>query len=430
MRSSRGNIAEPRAKLTTLLLATRYNRAMVIHRRLFWLFLVALLAGCASTPRPRPQTPTRIATIVPLDDNAIPTARALRDALNGQAAHVASVEQALGDAPRSAPSSQAVAPTQRAHAALQQAHQAYQQLRFRDALEVLTSAQQALVATDQDGTTLELLRRVALASVLNHLALKDEQAARNALGLALSFGYGGPEPGELPPETVRFIEETRAQRSASSSVKLRLDSQPSRASVHVDGKRHGTTPLTVSLPPGQHLLRLERLGYHHHAVIQQFGPTTSSPDITLEPLTPTRAATQLVQMSRVGRASEILDDGPLASSLFGPRRGLLSVRPQAAQKQASLLWTGRDGPQPQTVRCIGPDDGTLAKCLAERVRALSMPTNKAGHTVAAPSVPFYRHWWFWTAVGGVVAAGTGVGVYFATRTPDGVDIDVQLRSLR
>ena len=146
MRSSRGNIAEPRAKLTTLLLATRYNRAMVIHRRLFWLFLVALLAGCASTPRPRPQTPTRIATIVPLDDNAIPTARALRDALNGQTAHVASVEQALGDAPRSAPSSQAVAPTQRAHAALQQAHQAYQQLRFRDALEVLTSAQQALVA--------------------------------------------------------------------------------------------------------------------------------------------------------------------------------------------------------------------------------------------------------------------------------------------
>ena len=50
--------------------------------------------------------------------------------------------------------------------------------------------------------------------------------------------------------------------------------------------------------------------------------------------------------------------------------------------------------------------------------------------MAAAGVPLYRRWWFWTAIGGVVAAGTGVGVYFATRTPDGVDIDIRLRSLR
>ena len=31
--------------------------------------------------------------------------------------------------------------------------------------------------------------------------------------------------------------------------------------------------------------------------------------------------------------------------------------------------------------------------------------------------PWYRRWWVWTIVGGVVAVGTGLGVYFGTREP-------------
>ena len=367
---------------------------------------------------------------MPLDDGAVPTARALKAALKNQRTRVASVEQALGDAPHSAPSSQTTSPTQQARATLGQAHQAYQQLRFHHALGLLATARQNLVASDHDEPTLELLRRVALSSMLNHLALKDEQAARDSLGLALSLGYSGPQPGELPPETVAFIEDAGTRRSNAALLKQRIDSRPAGATVYIDGKQRGTTPLDLTLTPGEHLLRLERLGYQQHAAIQRVEPTTPSPKIQLEALTPPRAAAQLVQLSAHGRASEILADGPLACSLFGPRRGLLSVRPQADQKRASLLWTGRDEPRPRSVSCTGPNDDALAKCLAQRVVVLSRPPTEDGSSRSTAGVPFYRRWWFWTAVGGVVAAGTGVGVYLATRTPDGVDIDVQLRSLR
>jgi tetratricopeptide (TPR) repeat protein len=32
--------------------------------------------------------------------------------------------------------------------------------------------------------------------------------------------------------------------------------------------------------------------------------------------------------------------------------------------------------------------------------------------------PFYKQWWFWTAVGAVVVAGVGAGIYAGTREPD------------
>ena len=40
--------------------------------------------------------------------------------------------------------------------------------------------------------------------------------------------------------------------------------------------------------------------------------------------------------------------------------------------------------------------------------------------VAAHSTPWYRQWWFWTVVGGVVAAGCGVGLGYLLQ-PDKSD---------
>jgi hypothetical protein len=34
-----------------------------------------------------------------------------------------------------------------------------------------------------------------------------------------------------------------------------------------------------------------------------------------------------------------------------------------------------------------------------------------------PGDPWYESWWVWTLVGGAVAAGAGVGVFFATQSP-------------
>ena len=34
------------------------------------------------------------------------------------------------------------------------------------------------------------------------------------------------------------------------------------------------------------------------------------------------------------------------------------------------------------------------------------------------ATPVYKRWWFWTAVGVVVAGGAGTGIYLATRGDD------------
>lgn len=42
-----------------------------------------------------------------------------------------------------------------------------------------------------------------------------------------------------------------------------------------------------------------------------------------------------------------------------------------------------------------------------------------------PPPPWYRRWWVWAATGSVVALGTGVGVWAATREPpDKLDVPV------
>lgn len=54
----------------------------------------------------------------------------------------------------------------------------------------------------------------------------------------------------------------------------------------------------------------------------------------------------------------------------------------------------------------------------------------AGEPALLPFLRLHRRYasaWIWTAVGVAVATGPGVGIYFATHTPEGVGVYARLR---
>jgi hypothetical protein len=62
---------------------------------------------------------------------------------------------------------------------------------------------------------------------------------------------------ELPPAT----RTPAASTSAPSAGRLVVDSRPGAASVFIDGRRVGVTPLLLDVATGPHTVRLERDGY-------------------------------------------------------------------------------------------------------------------------------------------------------------------------
>jgi len=80
--------------------------------------------------------------------------------------------------------------------------------------------------------------------------------------------------------------DTRAEPPAAPTTELQIVSVPADARVLINRVERGTTPLTVSdLPPGEHLVTLNRRGYRDHYETVVLGANTRRMlDVTLEPL--------------------------------------------------------------------------------------------------------------------------------------------------
>jgi len=65
----------------------------------------------------------------------------------------------------------------------------------------------------------------------------------------------------LTKEAGRFRGVVLAKLGPPAGLELTVETHPAGATALVDGVSRGTTPLTITLPPGQYLLRLKRKGY-------------------------------------------------------------------------------------------------------------------------------------------------------------------------
>ena len=303
-----------------------------------------------------------------------------------------------------------------ARAALAAAREDYRKLRFAEAAAALARAEAELCSSARDAEDFELMQRLMVQRGLCLLALKRDDEATKAFSTAENLGYAGPEPGQFPPEVESHIRRVKDGLAGAPPVGLTVKAQPRGASVWVDGKDRGRSPVTVQLTPGLHHVRVALPGHGDRAFFHGLWAGKSDRlEVFLKPVPLAELRAQL------GARARLTDLPPqLLTRALGPDVALLEVE----EGQARLLWTGDERLSPG-VCAPGPPEA-LADCLGPLLHRLQTG-HAPGGSGAAAARPIYRRWWFWALVGGGVAAagaGAGVGIYYGTRDRGGTDVDI------
>ncbi len=310
-------------------------------------------------------------------------------------------------------------------AGLGRARESYRRLRFAEALAELGRAQAVMAQLASAPAELELLGELAQQEALNHLALEQREAAERALSLAFALGHRGPAEGQLPPRVESFIAAARQARASAARAPLRIATSPAGAEIFLDGRPAGRGPTTVTAAVGLHHLRVATPGYRATGSLVRVEARGADASLSLERAPSEDTARELLgSLDRGGApAPELL------LRVVGAPAGWLAVSAAAAGRQAELLWARGDRP-PLWLRCSGASDDALGACLGPQLyRAVTGKDPAAPSGAQAARVPIYKRWWFWTAIGAVVVAGAGTGIYFGARKT-GTDVSWTWSAMR
>lgn len=176
---------------------------------------------------------------------------------------------------------------------------------------------------------------------------------------------------------------------------LELDSDPTGATVYLDGRRMGRTPWRGIVLPGKHRLELDREGYAH---LQQEILTERGQTYTLKLSMEAAAQGALLTLDSVPPGAEVMLDGKAMG--VTPLRGL---QMEARTYQVELRLPGYAA---QIFTISLPDGGTVER------RSVLVPLDRSvGGVHGRPA------WPGWALVGLSVAA-TGVGAWAGSEALD------------
>jgi hypothetical protein len=207
--------------------------------------------------------------------------------------------------------------------------------------------------------------------------------------------------GVMTPEIEGLLTQVRRQLDARPLVALSVTSPVRDASVALDGRPTVcTVPCTMSVAPGVHVISLSADGYTPQARSVTIASPGATVDVALPLADPALAASQWLERRAKGAS---FDDGRAVS--------VLSV----ALRSARLVVLGA-GEQPSLVRGALAIDGVVqARGERDDVQALVQDLLVRAKIVE-PSVPVWKRWPFWVAVGAaVVASGVTTAVLLVNR---------------
>jgi tetratricopeptide (TPR) repeat protein len=303
--------------------------------------------------------------------------------------------------------------------------------RYREGLEALAQGQ-ADVAADKLAAAerafepvLGFVKKNELADTQFHLgaALAVAGEAKKARAAFVRLLVWRPSY-EWDPERWRavlpLIDEAKAEIESAGRGSLEILSEPEGAMAFVDGKYVGTTPASADgLPAGDHFVTLKLEGYQRRVIKAKVD--TRYQELVTEMLPPSEKyllVRQSLARARAHLGQEVADVAivDLRTFLFIDMAVLVLVEPGTAGALALTAFVY----DLRSKRLLGQSSGSVdpaapaeaERKLAELGRALFVgvrydgarpdgPRRRSGRD-DGPARPFYRTWWFWTAV----AAGT------------------------
>ncbi len=271
-------------------------------------------------------------------------------------------------------------------------------------------------ATTQLGEALELLRplarradgRARLASTHLTLAMVlmvhgEREAALEELRTCLHLDATcAPDPARHPPELVALHREVMAETGREAT--LTVTSEPSGATVTIDGQREARTPVTwEGLHPGRHYVTIARDGFLPDVQVVSIGggePTERRFTLSVGP-PPMRAAAALRALESDGAEAERRWRAQAATLTEADVLLVLSLAPE---RLALAAFDGRGAALGEALE-RDRDDPDAAREYLDQV-------------LPPPTVPFYGQWWFWTPIALGVAILLAGATFLVVNTPD------------
>jgi hypothetical protein len=241
----------------------------------------------------------------------------------------------------------------------------------------------------------------ALGRLDEALAVAREHAAR---GLPIPADAGA---ANATAETL--LRDAHRDASAAARASITVTSTPAGAEIAIDGAPTGTTtPATLAVAPGAHLVRALLPTYAARATtVRAESGTTAAVTLELAPLEPEAAVAALDLTLDAGAPAD--GDVPLALLATALRaRSLVLVTRGDDAARAALITTADDGRHVVRAERVGEHATDLSGLLRDvLVRG----------RLALPSTPFYELPELWIAVACAVAIGVGVTLGVTLQPP-------------
>jgi hypothetical protein len=252
--------------------------------------------------------------------------------------------------------------------------------------------------------------------------LGDDAGVDAALRAAIALDpEARPSTRRVPPTIVgrhaELVAEALADRTAWAEIEVEAEGGGPML-VEIDGR-----PVTGPVPPGPHLVVVRRPGHAPVGRQVEAGARLRLPEEP--PLVPDAPPTDADGADRICAATQVD-----ALVLARERGGRLGLQVYACGEGFGAPWYADRGLDPR--RGIG---AALAAAPLEASAVLFAETAWPRPVVAVAPVrvdprvddttrkPWFRRWWVWTIVVGVVAAGVTTGAVLGTRASDrGIDV--------